>query len=206
MTNTNFDFNDAGEQRTVIPAGTVCTLQLTIRPGGVGDGGWLKRSADGASEGLDAEFTVVDGTYAKRKIWHLFTLSGTKSGHAEAGDISRRTIKAILESARGIRPDDKSDAAKEARKTPGGWADLDQLRFVARLGVRPAIAQYQAKNTLLEVMTPDRHEWKQLEQIDRSTLATKQPANNGGAAAGSTPATPASTPPTNAIARPQWAE
>src|SRR5690349_6796477 len=134
-TTTDLDFNTAGEQRSfdVVPANTICTLQLTIRPGSAGDGGWLKRSVDGASEGLDCEFVVVDGQYAKRKIWQLYTLHGTTPGHEEAGKISRNTLRAILESARGIRPDDKSEAAQNARKI-AGWQDLDGLRFVARLG------------------------------------------------------------------------
>ena len=194
-TTTNLDFNTAGEQRSfdVIPANTICILQLTIRSGGAGDGGWLKRSTDGASEGLDCECTVVSGDYAKRKVWQLFTLHGTTPGHAEAGEISRNTLRAILESARGIRPDDKSEAAQNARKI-SGWQDLDQVRFVARLGVRPPQGNYPAKNTILEVITPDRQVWKQPEQI-----TAKAPS----AAAPST--TPA-TPPANAIARPQWAE
>ena len=189
---TNFNFNDAGEQRSldVIPANTVATLQLTIRPGGAGDGGWLKRSADGASEGLDLEFVVVDGPHAKRKLWQLLTLRGTSSGHAEAGEISNATLRAILESARGIRPDDKSETAKLAR-TVSGWADFDQLRFVARIGVRPPRDGYQAKNFIVEVITPERQAWKQPTQID----------------AGSATAAPAATttPPANAIGRPQWA-
>jgi hypothetical protein len=192
MTNdTLFDFNTAGEQRTfdVVPANTIVTLQLTIRPGGAGDDGWLKTSADGASEGLDCEFTVVDGQYAKRKLWQLFTLRGTKAGHAEAGDISRNTLRAILESARGIRPDDKSDAAQLARKATG-WADFDQIRFIARLGVRPPKDGYPAKNTIVEVVTPDRHMWTKPEQI------SVKPST----------AAPATTPPANAISRPQWAE
>src|SRR6516164_2422663 len=113
MTDTNFNFNDAGEQRSfeVIPAGTICNLQLTIRRGGCGDDGWLKRSADGNSEGLDCEFTVTEGQYARRKLWQLFTLRGTTPGHAEAGEISRNTLRAILESARGIKPNDTSEVA-----------------------------------------------------------------------------------------------
>jgi hypothetical protein len=196
----SIDFNNAGEQRTfdVIPANTICTLQLTIHPGGAGDDGWLKRSADGASEGLDCEFVVVDGQYAKRKLWQLFTLSGTTPGHAEAGEISRNTLRAILESARGIKPSDTSEAAKAARKV-SGWADLDGLRFVARLGVRPPRDNYAAKNAILEVITPDRQTWKQLEQIDKSN----KPSNSGTSA--TSPATPPAAP-TNAIARPQWAE
>jgi hypothetical protein len=166
------------------------TLQLTIRPGGVGDGGWLRRSADGASEGLDCEFTVVDGQYARRKLWTLFTLHGTTQGHAEAGERSRETFRAILESARGIRPDDKSETAKLAR-TVSGWADFDQLRFVARIGVRPPRDGYQAKNTIVEVITPERQTWKQPAQIE--------------AAAKTNATASTTTPPANAIGRPQWA-
>jgi hypothetical protein len=124
----------------------------------------------------------------------LFTLQGATTGHAEAGEISRNTLRAILESARGIRPDDKSETAKLAR-TVSGWADFDQLRFMARIGVKPPKDGYSAKNTIHEVITPDRVAWKQPEQIDAAAKT------NGSAAAA--PAT--TTPPANAIGRPQWA-
>ena len=67
----NFDFNSAGEQHNfdVIPANTICRLQMIIRPGSAGAGGWLKPSADGASQGLDCEFIVVGGQHDKRKLW-----------------------------------------------------------------------------------------------------------------------------------------
>jgi len=41
---------------------------MTVRPGNAGEGGLLRRSKDGNSVALDAEFTVLDGPYAKRKI------------------------------------------------------------------------------------------------------------------------------------------
>jgi hypothetical protein len=179
------DLNTAGEQRNVIPANTIVTLQLTIRPGGAGDDGWLKRSGDGKSEGIDAEFTVVDGPFAKRKFWQRYTLSGTTPGHAEAGQISRNALRAILESARGIRPDDKSETAVAARKLTG-WADLDQIRFIAKLGVQPPQGSFPAKNTILTVITPEQKEWVKLEQIAKTTRSVAEP-------------------PANAIARPQWA-
>ena len=187
-----FNFNTADQQRSldVIPANTIVTLHLTIRAGGAGDGNWLRRSADGKSEGLDCEFIVVDGQYAKRKLWQLFTLRGTESRHAEAGEISRATLRAVLESARGIRPDDKSDKAQAARKV-SGWQDLDQLRFMARIGVRPPRDGYQAKNTIVEVITPERQTWKQPAQIE--------------AAAKTNATASTTTPPANAIGRPQWA-
>jgi hypothetical protein len=191
---TNFDFNNAGEQKSfdVIPANTICTLQMTIRQGGAGEGGWLKRSADGASEGLDCEFVVTDGQYARRKLWQLFTMQGTTPGHAEAGEISRNTLRAILESARGIRPEDKSEKAQAARKV-SGWADFDQLRFIARIGVRPPKDTYPAKNTIAEVITPERQAWRPPEQLAQDLLGAK--VTNSDKA----------PPPANAIARPQWA-
>lgn len=192
-TTTNLDFNDADKQRSfdVIPANTICILQLTIRRGGAGDDGWLKVAADGNSEGLDCEFVVVDGPHAKRKLWQLFTLRGIEPGHEEAGKISRNTLRAILESARGIKPSENSEAAQNARKV-SSWADFDSLRFLARIGVRPPQGNYPAKNVILEVITPDQQNWKQPEQI------SAKPANSGK----STPAP--STPPAGPIARPQW--
>jgi hypothetical protein len=194
MTDTNFDFNDAGEQRSrdVIPAGTICTLQLNIKAGNAGDDGWLKRSANGDSEGLDCKFVVTEGQYAKFELWQLFTLRGTKEGHDKAGKISMNTFRAILESARGIKPDDSSEAAQNARKVKG-WADFDGLRFIARLGVRPPQDSYPAKNVIQEVITPERVGWTKPEQI------TAKSANSGAPAATPTAA------PANAISRPQWA-
>jgi hypothetical protein len=185
------DLNTAGDQRSfdVIPAGTILTLQMIIRPGGVGDGGWLKNAADDASTGLDCEFIVVGGDYDKRKIWQRFTIDGTTPGHAEAGKISLNTLRAMVESARGICPDDKSEAAQAVRRVD--WADLNGLRFMAKIGVRPPKEGYAAKNIIREVITPDRQVWKKPEQIT-------QPTNSG-------PSQVPTTPPANAIARPQWA-
>jgi hypothetical protein len=102
----------------------------------------------------------------------------------------------MLESARGIRPDDQSETAKAAR-TIAGWQDLDQLRFMIRVGVKPAEGNYQAKNTVREVITPDRTSvWTQPQQVSRPAGAT-----NGSVAA----APAAMPPPVGAIQRPDWA-
>jgi hypothetical protein len=166
------DYNDAGNQRTfeLIPDRTVVPVQLTVRPGNVGEGGWLSRSKDGHSEGLDCEFTVTDGDYAKRKFWTRFTVDGTTPGHTEAADISRRTLRAILESARGIRPDDQSEDAKKARVAVYG--DFNGLRFLVRVGVQPPRDGYPAKNILREVITPDRREWTAIDQGSKPAVPT----------------------------------
>jgi hypothetical protein len=189
---TLFDFNDAEEQRSfdVIPDGTIATVRMTVRPGSAGEGGWLRRSKDGNSEALDCEFVVLDGTYAKRKFWSLFTVAGTTQGHSEAAKISNGKLRAILESARGIKPDDKSDTAKQARRIES-YGNLDGLAFVARIGVEPPQDGYKAKNRLDRVITPDEKAWH---------AVTQEPA----AAAPTTSAKSASTP--AKINRPDWAQ
>jgi len=186
-----FDFNTAETQRNVIPPDTIATLQLSIKPGDTGEGKWLKTAKDGTSEGLDCEFIVVDGEHAKRKFWSRLTVSGETDGQKQAADISRRTLRAILESARGIKPDDMSESAKAARRI-AGWEDLDGIRFLGRIGVQPAQGQYPAKNTLLEVIVPDHTKWRPVEQV------TAKP-NGAARHAGAVPAAPAE------IVRPAWA-
>jgi hypothetical protein len=188
---TTLDFNDAETQRNfdVIPDGTIATVRMTVRPGSLGTGGWLRRSKDGNSEALDCEFVVLDGPFAKRKFWMLFTVDGTTQGHAEAAKISAAMLRAILESARGIRPDDKSDTAKQARCIQS-YGDLNGLNFIARIGVEPPQNGYKAKNRLDHVVTPDEKAWKPVTQGPE-------------AAPSAAPAKPASTP--AKINRPDWA-
>jgi hypothetical protein len=185
-----FDFNTAEKQRTreVIPADTVAVIQMKIRPGDSGEGKWLKSSKDGTSRGLDCEFIVVDGEHAKRKFWSRFTVVGETDGQKTAADITRSTLRAILESARGIRPDNQSDDAKNARMADYG--DFDGIRFIGRIGVEPAKNGHATKNTLLEVITPERKNWHNVEQVKRAERPTQPTASE-------------SAP---AIERPNWAK
>jgi hypothetical protein len=191
------DFNNANPQRVfdVIPAGTIAELHITVRPGNAGENGLLRRSKDGNSEALDCEFTVIKGPYANRKVWALFTLVGTTPNHATAAEISRSRLRAILESARGIRPDDMSDAAKQARQV-GSYAEFDGLRFMGRIGVEPARDNYRARNTLLAAVTPDHQDWHRFEQVVKNDV--QAPAKTS-----AKPATPDQG--ATKIAKPAWA-
>ena len=196
---SELDYSTAGPQRSfeTIPTGTICEVQLNIKAGGAGNDGWLTRAADGNSEHLNCEYVIIgsiDGKYDKRKIFERLTMQGTTAKYDEAKEISRRKIRAMIESARGIRPDDKSETAKAALKV-NGYAALDGLRFVVRLGIEPARDSYPAKNIIAEVVTPEQQNWRQVTQISAATAATVPNAT----------AQPTTTPPTNAIARPQWA-
>src|SRR3974377_2399931 len=150
-----YDFNTASEQRSfdVIPDRTIAVVQLNIRPGDADGGGLFTRSKNGQAEGLNCELTVVGGQHDKRKIFEWMTISGTTNGHSEAAEITHRKLRAIIESARGIKPTDVSEAAKKARIAE--YSDFDGMRFLAQIGVEPAQGDYRAKNFLAQIITPD---------------------------------------------------
>jgi hypothetical protein len=191
----------------LIPADTIASVQLRIRPGGVGEDNLLKRSKDGGCEMLDVEYVVVDGPFAKRKFWTNLVLAGTTSGHAQAADISRSMLRSILESARGIRPDDLSEQAR-ARRT-AGLKDFDGLNFMARIGIEKGKPKkdgsgenFPDRNIIASVITPDRKGWHPNDAV---------PSFNGGgsiAGAAATSSAPANNPTTSVtgIATPEWAK
>lgn len=190
-----FDFNDAEKQRSnMIPDGTIVPVHMTIRPGGSGDGGWLKRNRDGNCLMLDCEFTVTEGEYARRKFWALLTVQGETEGQIKAVEITRSRLRAMLESARGINPADESQDATSARRV-NSYQDFDGIRFWAVAGYEPAKGEYKEKNTFKAVITPDKKDWSKLDQA------------NSRSAGGGAPAPRATTaqPPKAAGSRPSWA-
>ena len=196
------NLNDAGPQRSfdLIPANTIATVQMLIRPGGCGEGGWLKRFGDGSAEGLDCVFTVVDSEYAKRKVWQTMILSGTTDGHAKAAEISRALLRGIIESAFNIKPNDLSEAAQ--KKRTADLADFNNLRFIARISIEKSRdPAYDDKNKVSAV-TPDMKGWRAVEQLP-SSAQTGLPGVVG-VAAPAQPTAPAT--PGQAITRPDWAQ
>lgn len=167
-----FDFNDASAQRSfdVMPDNLVCAVEMIIKKGDSGPNQWLTTAKSGKSKHLNCEFTVLDGDYADRKFWRRFTVAAASDGTAasqrardnleQAIEISRQSLKAMLESARGIRPGDMSEKAVEARRTQG-WEDFNGLRFIVRLGIEEPEG-YQARNTIKEIITPGHSSWKSL--------------------------------------------
>jgi hypothetical protein len=181
-----YDFNKASDQFELIPDRTVALVQLNIRQG---EGGLFKRSKNGQAEGLDAEVIVVGGKYDKRKFYDWMTVSGTTDGHAQAADITHGKLRAIIESARGIKPTDVSEAAKKARVVE--YADFDGIRFYAQIGVEPAKGEFRAKNVLARIITPDdTKNWHPVEQVAKPAPAS----------------TPAGETPSNVIVKPVWAQ
>ena len=175
--NSEHDYNTAdtgGGSFDLIPADTVAHVRMTIRPGSVGDGGWLTQSQSSDAQYLNCEFIILEGPHAKRKFWGNLTVLGGKvneKNESIAGNITRATLRAILESARNVRPDDESDDAKRKRLV-NGYGDFNGAEFWTRIGVEPARDQYAAKNKLGGVITPDKPGYGQESGTPQAPTAT----------------------------------
>ena len=121
------DFNSAQSNTNVIPKGTLAKVRLTLRPGGFDDpaqgwtGGWARRAATGAVY-LDAEYTVLEGPFARRKIWSLIGLHSPKG--PDWANMGRGLIRGILNSARGVSDKDNSPEAQAHGRSPPYCAQL----------------------------------------------------------------------------------
>lgn len=161
-----YDFNDANQQQfgALIPNGTLCKLMMVIRPGAAGPDGWLTASNDSDVLYLNCEFTVLDGPFARRKLWQNLTVTSGKvndKGQSIGGEITRSTLRAVLESARNILPSDMSERAMMARKI-NGYQDLNRVVFAAKIGVEKGQNNYPDKNKVSTVITPDKKEYQQV--------------------------------------------
>ena len=157
------DFNDARSNANVIPKGTLAKVRMTIRPGGFDDpaqgwtGGYARRGATGAVY-LDAEYTVLEGPYARRKIWSLIGLYSPKG--PDWANMGRSLVRGMLNSARGISDKDNSPEAQAARRIDG-FADLDGLEFVARIDIGTD-TNGEDKNEIRAAVTPDHRDYVQI--------------------------------------------
>ena len=129
---TYFDFNSAAEQPSFepIPKGSNVRVHMTIRPGGFDDasqgwtGGYATRNTSTGSVYLNCEFVVMEGEYARRKMWSLIGLHSPKG--PEWAGMGRTFIKAILNSARGIHPADNSPQAQSAQTRRSAGAQRER--------------------------------------------------------------------------------
>ncbi len=171
----------------------------------------LSRS-DKGNEYLDVEFKVVRGAYEGKTIWQNFTVAGSD----QASKISMRTLRAIIESARQIDPNDQSPQAAQGRML-ADWSDFQGVQFIAKVDAKAEKAYNSdtvyINNHIKKVITVDMPEYATVAQngelISDLPLpeaevkaAASKPAvgTTWGAAQGAT--TPAAAPANNT---PAWA-
>jgi hypothetical protein len=173
-----FDFNDAESQRErgeLIPNGALCKVLMKIRPGGEESSqGWLTESKISDAVYLDCEFTVLGGEFTKRRLWQNLTVAGGNSdgkGGSSDANISRSTIRAMLESAKNISPADRSGAAA-AKRQIAGFVELDNLVFAIKVGVESGKDGYADRNFIALVITPDREEYPAIMNVHHAGTAS----------------------------------
>jgi len=193
MSNWN-DFNDAEQQNQneLIPDGTVAKVRMMIRPGGYDDpaqgwtGGWATQNPNTGSVYLSCEYTIVEGKYARRKVWSLIGLHSPRG--PKWANMGRSLIRAILNSARGVHPQDNSPQAAAARRI-GSFADLDGLEFAARIDIEQP-NQGEPRNVIRAAIEPGHPDYARImgAQMSAPTPTTQ------------------SAPTTQRISKPAWAQ
>jgi hypothetical protein len=160
------DFNDAEQQQgfDLIPKGTTVKVRMTIKPGGHDDpaqgwtGGYAAESFDTGSVYLACEFVVLEGPFAKRKLWSNIGLHSPKG--PTWGQMGRSMIRGILNSARNVHPQDNGPQAVAARRIQG-FHELDGIEFLARVDVEKD-AKGEDRNVVKLAIEPDHKDYAAL--------------------------------------------
>jgi len=191
------DFNDAEIQKEggqgAIPEDSIIPFKMTIRPPKADKQSDIHSLLGKSGKGnhyLDVEFEAL-GTFSGRKIWQMFTVAGSDT----AAKISMRTLRAIVESARGISPTDSSPAAAEGRKL-SDWADFNEMTFLLKVGTiveqNDSNKNWYVNNTIKKVITKDDEAYlsgefisdKPLPALPTAGSDTKPTAGPGSSSAG----------------------
>jgi hypothetical protein len=159
------NYADAEDQRPdLIPDG-VYQFKAEVILGGHGEDGALTLASSGRSMHLALVCTVNEGDHRGRKIYDNVTLALVENNKLPklepkqlnnlqtAVRMGRAKIKALLNSARGLNPNDKSEAT-EAKRAIGSHDDLTGMIFWAEIGEEPARGGYGAKNRIERIVEP----------------------------------------------------
>ena len=169
-----YDMNDAQPQITsdIIPDGTFAKITMIFKPGTIDgaspvDARLLKHSNSPGSDvqQIDAEFTVVEGPYARRKFWQFFTVLGGKTDEEDVSigwKITKSTFRSMIDSALGLDPQDMSEAAK-SRRLLDGLSQMSGITFIGKIKVEPSDnPRYPDRNRLDRVVLPNEPEWQKV--------------------------------------------
>ncbi|MFZ5555751.1 MAG: hypothetical protein ACOZDY_03335 [Pseudomonadota bacterium] len=203
------DFNDAEQQPSfdLIPKGTLARVRMTLKPGGYDDpaqgwtGGYATQSFETGSVYLAAEFVVLEGEYARRKLWSNIGLHSPKG--PAWGQMGRSFVRAILNSARNVHPQDNGPQAAAARRIQG-FHELDGIEFLARIDIEKD-GRGDLKNVIKSAVEPDHPDYARLMGVPPKASGT----GHSGAPAAVTPprAMPPAAPQRPAVpGKPAWAQ
>lgn len=180
----NMDFTqDKPDLRELIPAGTVVFVEMRYTPGGDDPTGCKPEQKEGAltkskppsdTKYLKSEFSILRGPYKGRKFWANMTTEGgelDEKGNSKAAGITRKTIRAILDSSAGLASKDETPDA-QAKRVLVGFKGLQNRRFICTVKIEPGKDGYPPKNGLGYVLTIDSKNYPKSEaELDRPAQA-----------------------------------
>ena len=157
---TNFNTVQPQVQKNaLIPSGTLAKATFMIRKGGFGVGDFLTQSAHTGAIYVNAEFTIIEGPYARRKIFQRIGIQGSKPDDVW-GNQGKAMLRSIVESARNVPTNDMSEAAQHLRNLPN-LGDMNGMTCVVRIGVEAdKTGQYEPQNKIIAVLTPDQKSYR----------------------------------------------
>jgi hypothetical protein len=161
------------DDQSLAPPG-VYQLEINVVRGDAGEDGTLTLAKNGRGLMLRALYTVIGGNHAGHKIWDYITVEFNESNDPNLPPIEASKLnnyrasvrmgllklRAIVDSAHGLLPDDASDAAR-AKRNLNSYDDIDGLKFWARVDERAGRGGYGPSNVIDYVITPDLPEYPQ---------------------------------------------
>ncbi len=201
------NMNEAEKQKNFdpIPDGSFLKLMLNFVGQGASfpgcekeDEGMFKNARDAGSDvkTLECEFTVLTpGPFQHRKWkewWVVFGGQVDEKGTSKGWNFTKQRIRAMIESASNIRPDDESPEAKAGRMIPN-FSALDEIPFYAKIYIEEGTPYFDAetqtekkgfdKNLIDRIVTPDMEEYAALV---RGEAVAPKPSGRGKSATAKT--------------------
>ena len=153
---------DEGNDFSLIPHVTIARAILYIKPqiDGVtipdlAQDAIFRQSATSSAKWIECEFTIIGGQFDKRKVWHNLFFDGDKknaSGVSMSKEIGLRTLRGLVDSAKGLSPADMSPEANALRQIPSLDA-INGMEFCIKIAVEKGTNGYEDKNKMLAPIT-----------------------------------------------------
>jgi|TARA_R100000149_G_scaffold66452_2_gene45524 hypothetical protein len=153
---------DEGNDFSLIPHGTIVRAVLHIKPQMDGvmipdlaQDAIFRQSAHSSAKWIEVEFTIMGGEFDKRKVWHNIFFDGDKknnSGVSISREIGLRTLRGIIDSAKGLMPNDVSQQANTLRQISGLEA-INGMEICMKVAVEKGTNGYDDKNKMLAPVT-----------------------------------------------------
>jgi hypothetical protein len=184
----------SGYNGDLIRAGTIAAVIMKVVYGG-GTDGVLTPTKAGDAEMLKAEFTVLEGEFAKRKIFASWIVKGTTDGQKSMAERYNAMCKRIIASAKFLDPNDRTPETLTKYRIE--YRDFDGLKFLAEIGIEPGRDGFEDKNVITRVIAKDSPLWGNRPPFDQNP---PDPTSGG-----PTNGTPSGGAPPASISKPSWA-